>query len=200
MLGFDAIRAGLAGDDNARAFTRPIPLLAEGRVLAPLVTAMMDVSDGLLLDASRIAAASGVALALELTAIPLAAGVEAAGRSAEALRWGDDYQLLFTLPAGVEPPVPASRIGEVQPAGPFPILRKGLHFHLRTKDGFLSHSLGLGAEHDAAVTLDIPLHLTGHDEVAEVLFLGAQIGAGRIRCAGANDAAVLHHKGGFTAA
>ena len=125
MLGFDAIRAGLAGDDNAGAFTRPIPLLAEGRALAPLVTAMMDVSDGLLLDASRIAAASGVMLALDLTAIPLAAGVETAGRGAEALRWGDDYQLLFTLPAEVEPPVLASRIGVVLPAGRFPILLDG---------------------------------------------------------------------------
>ena len=125
MLGFDAVRDGLADDDNARAFARPTPLLPEGRALAPLVTAMMDVSDGLLLDASRIAAASDVTLALELTAIPLAPGVEVSVRVAEALRWGDDYQLLFTLPAGVEPPVPASRIGEVRAAGQFPILLDG---------------------------------------------------------------------------
>ena len=125
MLGFDVVRGGLDDDGYAGAFTRPIPLLAEGRALAPLVTAMMDVSDGLLLDASRIAAASGVTLAIDRAAIPLAAGVEAAGRGAEALRWGDDYQLLFTLPAGVEPPVPASRIGVVLPAGQFPILLDG---------------------------------------------------------------------------
>jgi thiamine-monophosphate kinase len=127
MLGFDAIRSGLADEETARAFARPIPLLAEGRALAPLVTAMMDVSDGLLLDASRIASVSGVTLALDLKAIPLAKGVEAAGRAAEALRWGDDYQLLFTLPAGVGPPVPASRIGEVLPSGQFPILLDGAH-------------------------------------------------------------------------
>ena len=126
MLGFDAVRSGLDDRDQARAFARPVPLLAEGRALAPLVTAMMDVSDGLLLDASRIAAASGVTLALDLTAIPLAAGVEAAGRAAEALRWGDDYQLLFTLPAGAEPPVSASRIGEALPAGQFPVLLDGV--------------------------------------------------------------------------
>ena len=125
MLGFDAIRAGLANESHARAFARPLPLLAEGRALAPLVTAMMDVSDGLLLDASRIAAASGVTLALKAAAIPLADGVEASGRAAEALRWGDDYQLLFTLPAGVAPPVPASRIGVAQPPGPFPVLLDG---------------------------------------------------------------------------
>ena len=126
MLGFDALRCGLDDQEHARAFARPVPLLAEGRALAPLVTAMMDVSDGLLLDASRIAQASGVTLALDLAAIPLAPGVVASGRGDEALRWGDDYQLLFTLPAGVEPPIAASRIGQVVPAGQFAILLDGI--------------------------------------------------------------------------
>ena len=49
MLGFEALRVG-TGADHA-AYTRPHARLAEGRILAPLVTAMMDVSDGLLLDA-----------------------------------------------------------------------------------------------------------------------------------------------------
>ena len=122
MLGFDAV---LDDPDNARAFARPVPLLAEGRALAPLVSAMMDVSDGLLLDASRIAAASGVCLALDRAAIPLAPGVEAAGRSDEALRWGDDYQLLFTLPAATLPSVAATRIGTVREPDPFLVLLDG---------------------------------------------------------------------------
>ncbi len=42
------------------AYRRPVPLLDVGRALAPHVTAMMDVSDGLLIDASRLAEASGV--------------------------------------------------------------------------------------------------------------------------------------------
>jgi thiamine-monophosphate kinase len=33
----------------------------------------------------------------------------------ECLRWGDDYELLFTLPDGITPPVAASRIGTVGP-------------------------------------------------------------------------------------
>ena len=126
MLGFDAIRQGQGDCANRRAFCRPVPLLDEGRALAPLVTAMMDVSDGLLLDAWRIAQASGVTLALDLAAIPLAPGVVASGRGDEALRWGDDYQLLFTLPARVEPPIAASRIGQVVPAGQFAILLDGI--------------------------------------------------------------------------
>ncbi len=125
MLGFDAVRCGLHEPDNAHAFARPVPLLAEGRALAPLVSAMMDVSDGLLLDAARLAAASQVCLALDPSAIPLAPGVEAAGRADEALRWGDDYQLLFTLSAGVEPPVRATRIGVAAAPGQFPVLLSG---------------------------------------------------------------------------
>ena len=125
MLGFDAVRAGSGDCANRRAFCRPVPLLAEGRALAPLVTAMMDVSDGLLLDASRLAAASGVTVALDRAAIPLAEGVTEAARAEEALRWGDDYQLLFTLLAGANPPISATRIGEVREASGPPVLLDG---------------------------------------------------------------------------
>ena len=44
---------------------------APGRLLAPHAHAMMDVSDGLLLDARRMAEASGCAIAIELDALPL---------------------------------------------------------------------------------------------------------------------------------
>ena len=40
-------------------YRRPVPLLAAGQALAPHAHAMMDVSDGLLLDALRLAEASG---------------------------------------------------------------------------------------------------------------------------------------------
>ena len=140
MLGFDAVRCGLDDPANRRAFCRPVPLLAEGRALAPLVTAMMDVSDGLLLDASRLAAASGVTLALDRAAIPLAGGVTQAGRADEALRWGDDYQLLFTLPPGTQPPIPASEIGEVREAGTDPLLLDGLPPDAAQPLGYLHRS------------------------------------------------------------
>ena len=124
MLGFGAASGRFASDHHA-AFARPKPLLAEGRALAPLVTAMMDVSDGLLLDAARLAAASGATIALDREAIPLAEGVAPAGRADEALRWGEDFQLLFTLPRLTEPPIAAHRIGEAIAAGQFPILLDG---------------------------------------------------------------------------
>lgn len=140
MLGFDAVRCGLDDPANRQAFCRPVPLLGEGRALAPLVTAMMDVSDGLLLDASRLAEASGVTLALDRAAIPLAEGVAQAGRADEALRWGDDYQLLFTLPPGTRPPIPATRIGEVREAGAAPILLDGSAPDPAQPLGYLHHS------------------------------------------------------------
>ena len=120
MLGFETLR-DRAGADSI-AYRRPLARLAEGELLAPLVTAMMDVSDGLLLDAWRVAEASQVSLAIDSAAVPIAAPDE---RRFDALRWGDDYELLFTLPAGTEPPVQATRIGRVEQRGFVPLFVDG---------------------------------------------------------------------------
>jgi thiamine-monophosphate kinase len=109
MIGFEALRDSTGADSEA--YRRPRPLLAEGQALAPHVSAMMDVSDGVLLDASRLAAASGVTIDLATPAVPIAVPES---RRGDALRWGDDYQLLFTLPGGATPPLPAQMIGEVR--------------------------------------------------------------------------------------
>ena len=112
MLGFEAVRDGIYSVDT-RAFRRPRPLLTEGRALAPLVSAMMDISDGLLLDASRMAQASGVTIVLDAAAVPLAEGISQARRH-DALTWGDDYQLLFTCEPGcLLPTTTPVRIGTV---------------------------------------------------------------------------------------
>ena len=133
MLGFEALRDGATADSTA--YRRPRALLAEGRALAPHVSAMMDLSDGLLLDAARMARASGVTFAIDSLSVPIATPED---RRAQALRWGDDYQLLFTAPAGFAPPVPATRIGEAQAAGGSPLLLDGEP---------LDESAGLGFEH-----------------------------------------------------
>ncbi|MDG6078705.1 thiamine-phosphate kinase [Erythrobacter litoralis] len=105
MLGFEEDRR------FDKAYRRPEPRLREGELLAPLVSAMMDISDGLLLDSLRMAEASGVGIELESGSIPVADP----SRRDDCIRWGDDYELLFTLPEGVADPVPATRIGSVNP-------------------------------------------------------------------------------------
>ncbi len=89
-------------------FRRPIPLLRAGSVLAPHAHAMMDVSDGLLLDAGRMADASGCAIAIELGDLPLSSAfIEARGENSEARIFaatgGDDYALLGAFAPDFDP-------------------------------------------------------------------------------------------------
>ncbi len=98
-----------AGVDDAPALRdsarRPTPRLAAGQRLAAAgVHAMLDCSDGLALDALRIAQASGVTVAIELADVPIAAGVAAvaahAHREADLLAatGGEDYELIVAAP------------------------------------------------------------------------------------------------------
>lgn len=120
MCGFEAMRDESGGD--ASAYARPRPQLALGAQIAPHVTAMMDVSDGLLLDASRVARASSVTLALESGLVAPLAPPE---RLDEAMRWGDDYVLLCTGPEGLDDRFGLTRIGQVVPATGDEILLDG---------------------------------------------------------------------------
>ncbi len=76
------------------------PRLEEGKFLADngFASAMLDLSDGLLLDAERLAEASRLRLRIDPGALPLRAGATREG----ALSDGEDYELLFTVPAGKE--------------------------------------------------------------------------------------------------
>jgi thiamine-monophosphate kinase len=89
-------------------YRRPIPQLGAGRVLAPHAHAMMDVSDGLLLDALRMAQASGCAISVDLDLLPLSSAF-VAERGADldarlfAATGGDDYALLAAMPSDLDP-------------------------------------------------------------------------------------------------
>ncbi|MBA3729876.1 MAG: thiamine-phosphate kinase [Sphingomonas sp.] len=81
------------------AYRRPVPLLAAGRSLAPHAHAMMDVSDGLLLDLSRLCSASKCGATVDLDALPLTRAFIAERGQDRAARLfaasgGDDYALL----------------------------------------------------------------------------------------------------------
>lgn len=122
---------GLHGDpEHLSAYRRPVPRLSEGRALAPIVTAMMDVSDGLLIDAKRIADASGVRIAIDLDRVPVV------GERMAAVTAGDDYELLFTLPPGVDPPVAATRIGNAGEGAGIALREGGIDVALPDKLGW----------------------------------------------------------------
>ncbi|HXI42917.1 MAG TPA: thiamine-phosphate kinase [Bryobacteraceae bacterium] len=100
--------------------TYPEPRLALGQYLRKKLgaTAAMDLSDGLSLDLRRLALASKVAAAIGAPPIFPGATLE------QALHGGEDYELLFMVPAGTRVParfenLPLARIGVVErgPAG-----------------------------------------------------------------------------------
>lgn len=122
MLGYEAMRNAIDADSSA--YCRPTPLMEEGQALAPHVSAMMDVSDGLLLDAQRMAKASESTFTLDSSSV---SQIAPAGRLDEAMRWGDDYALLFTASPKAQLPISATRIGEVQSLAGHYLLVDGVH-------------------------------------------------------------------------
>jgi thiamine-monophosphate kinase len=98
---------------------RPEPRLALGRFLRSELraTAAMDLSDGLSLDLHRLCLASGLSAEIETPAIFPGASLE------QALHGGEDYELLFTVPARTGVPlefegVPLTRIGTMRRGPP----------------------------------------------------------------------------------
>lgn len=135
VLTIGAVRPSLHGDEVPEPFTEavrifrvPHPPLEHGRAAALAgATAMMDVSDGLALDAKRLATASGVSINFSSEA--LAADVQAltaVGHELEKLTYkvatnpwewvlygGEDHSLLATFPSEASLPDGFRVIGEV---------------------------------------------------------------------------------------
>jgi thiamine-monophosphate kinase len=122
--GLEALGRGLSSQGVARAieaWRRPRALIAEGAAGSAKATAGIDLSDGLVLDASRLATESGISIVLDANRVLSAAGPDvteaAKALSLEsldlALYGGEDYALLMTFaPGEVAPPFIA--IGECQ--------------------------------------------------------------------------------------
>jgi thiamine-monophosphate kinase len=93
---------------RAGSYVRPPLRLAEGQALAQHAHALLDVSDGLAVDAGHIARRSGVRVEIELDAVPLAPGATVAD-----LGFGEDFELLAAVSdAGGLPVIGRVRLGE----------------------------------------------------------------------------------------
>jgi thiamine-monophosphate kinase len=120
-----AVRLFEAGDvERANDLFRFEPRVEAGRTLAPHATAMMDSSDGLARTLHQLSEASDCGVAVEYGAVPVDRAVDAvvednAGRRELGLHYGEDFELVFTVPetdvdrANDAAPVDVSRIGTV---------------------------------------------------------------------------------------
>lgn len=101
------------------AFLSPQARIAEGMALAGVATACVDISDGLYQDLKHLCLASQVGAHVELANVPHAANFQRTAVEnsldpvALVLGGGDDYQLLFTLPAEATIPAFAACIGAI---------------------------------------------------------------------------------------
>lgn len=157
-----AVRAGNdIGAELRAAHCRPQALPEAGRALAEAgAGAMIDVSDGLGVDAAHLCRASGVAVRLEGARVPVAPEWAAAAQAAGADPWdlvaggGEDFALLAAVPAGAAADaarrasdaarVPAAVIGEVlEPSAGGPLVT------LVTSGGAGRDITELGYEHGA---------------------------------------------------
>ncbi|HEY6351756.1 MAG TPA: thiamine-phosphate kinase [Candidatus Angelobacter sp.] len=105
--------------------------------------AMIDVSDGLSVDLAHLCQESGVSAVIDESAIPIARGATLDS----ALHGGEDYELLFTVPATAKLPakidgVVVTMIGRIQPgsAGRFAV-------HIRDHGGRIKQLKPQGWQH-----------------------------------------------------
>ena len=113
-----------------RRYRRPVPRLDLGVRLRGRATACMDLTDGLALDLHRLCLASGVGA--ELARVPVRRG----GTEAQALHGGEDYELLWTMPARVPAPPGALRIGRITKGPPGSVTLNGAPLPARGYDHF----------------------------------------------------------------
>jgi thiamine-monophosphate kinase len=152
LAGLKLLQASRRGTENQplaprhrrflmRRHLRPTARILEGRWLSAKgwATSAIDISDGLSGDLRHICEESHVGADITLSALPISPACRAYAKSTEqdpvtlALAGGEDYELLFTVPAGrragferakVAQHLPVSRIGTITPA------RSGLYMTL----------------------------------------------------------------------
>jgi len=104
-----------ARDQLTARYRVPQPPVSFAARLREIAHAAADISDGLIADLGHIASASGVRIVVEGEQVPLSAPLRALWGDQALLRAvtaGDDYQVAFTAPPGLEGPF--THIGRVE--------------------------------------------------------------------------------------
>jgi thiamine-monophosphate kinase len=102
-LGLELLLAGKKSSPFIRCHQHPLPQVEKGLLLARFAHAMIDLSDGLLLDLSRVLRASAVGAELDYEKLPVSPAFRLACRrngldeKELVLAGGEDYELLFTI-------------------------------------------------------------------------------------------------------
>jgi thiamine-monophosphate kinase len=118
-------------DQLTTRYRVPEPPVGFAHALREIAHAAIDVSDGLMADLGHLATASGVRIVVEGEQVPLSAPLRALwGEAAltRAVAVGDDYQIAFTAPPGLEGPFTA--IGRVEAGEGVELLMGGQKVHL----------------------------------------------------------------------
>ncbi len=106
-LAIEARKQGWELNDEDRSYVQkkfdyPAPQVAAGQVLRGLANSAIDISDGLLADLNHILTHSGVGATIHADKVPLSTALknlpDEEVRLMLAMAYGDDYQLLFTVP------------------------------------------------------------------------------------------------------
>lgn len=146
---FDAEAAWLMTSYLA-PFVRP----ESGIIVSKFASASMDVSDGLVADARKLANASGVALKIEINAVPFSVAAErwafSGGDVRKLITGGDDYVVLFTAASELRGAIEAAegsqalrlaRIGIVEAGHGVAVVDRSGNVIAISDDGY-THKLG----------------------------------------------------------
>jgi len=105
--GYLGLQAAQRGEENDIAYRYRVPDISpqsSAHVVANHASASMDISDGLLIDVSRLAEASGCGAQLFLDRTPLAQPTDDLETILAQCTGGDDYRILISAPKGQDLP------------------------------------------------------------------------------------------------